>query len=58
MIDDNQRKIICQLKFTSNTMKILIPSGDFIKEHEIENIDEIIKFKIEIIERTLLLLES
>jgi len=57
MIDENQRKIICQLRFTTSTMKILIPSGEFLKEYTISNIDEIIKYKAEITERTLLLLE-
>jgi hypothetical protein len=57
MIDENQRKIICQLRFTATAMKILIPSGEFIKEYPITNIDEIIKYKNEITDRTLSLLD-
>ena len=57
-MEENQRKIICQLRFTPTAMKILIPSGEFIKEYPIANIDEIIKFKNEITDRTLVLLEN
>jgi hypothetical protein len=58
MIDENQRKIICQLRFTPTSMKILIPSGEFIKEYIINNIDDIIRYKTEITDRTLVLLEN
>ncbi len=53
MVDDNQRKIICQLKFTDSNMKIAIGDNDY----PIDNIDEILKFKDELIKRTLILLE-
>jgi hypothetical protein len=53
MIDENQRKIICQLKFTDNNMKIGIGDNDY----PIDNIDDILKFKDELIKRTIMLLE-
>ena len=53
LVDDNQRKIICQLKFTESTKKILIG----LNEYPLENIDEILKFKNELIDRTISLLE-
>ena len=52
-IDGNRKKIICQLKFTDSSKKILIDN----KEYLLENIDEIIKYKNELIDRTLSLIE-
>jgi hypothetical protein len=54
MVDDNQRKIICQLKFTDSSKKITIG----MKDYPLENIDDILKFKNELNDRTLSLLEQ
>jgi hypothetical protein len=54
MVDDNQRKIICQLKFTDSIKKIIIGFKDDVT---LDSIDDILKFKNELIERTLLLLD-
>lgn len=53
LIDDNQRKIICQLKFTESVKKITIGMNDY----PLENLDDILKFKNELTERTISLLE-
>jgi len=53
MVDDNQRKTICQLKFTDSSMKITIGMDDY----PLENIDDILKFKTELNDRTIGLLE-
>lgn len=53
MVDDNQRKIICQLKFTDSSKKITIGMNDY----PLESIDDILKFKNDLTERTLSLLE-
>ncbi len=53
MVDDNQRKIICQLKFTDSSMKISIGNNDY----PLENLDDLLKFKNELNDRTLSLLE-
>ncbi len=53
MVDDNQRKIICQLKFTDSSKKITIGINDY----PLESIDDILKFKNDLTERTLSLLE-
>jgi len=54
MVDDNQRKIICQLKFSENNKKILI--GD--NEYPLDNIDDILKFKNELTNRSISFIES
>ena len=53
MVDDNQRKIICQLKFTDSSKKILIGMNDY----PLESIDDILKFKSELNDRAVSLLE-
>jgi hypothetical protein len=53
LIDDNQRKIICQLKFTDNSKKIIFDNGDL----PLENLDDLLKFKNQLIDKTLSLLE-
>lgn len=53
LIDDNQRKIICQLKFNDSIKKITIGMNDY----PLDNIDDILKFKNELTERTISLLE-
>lgn len=53
LIDDNQRKIICQLKFTDNSKKIILDNGDF----TLENLDDLLKFKNQLTDKTLSLLE-
>jgi hypothetical protein len=53
MIDENQKKTICQLKFTDSSKKIVIGMNDY----PLESIDDILKFKNELNDRTLSLLE-
>lgn len=53
MVDDNQKKTICQLKFSDSSKKIVIGMNDY----PLESIDDILKFKNELNDRTLSLLE-
>lgn len=53
MIDDNQRKIICQLKFTDSGKKISIGLNDY----PLDSIDDILTFKNELNDRTVSLLD-
>jgi len=53
MVDDNQKKTICQLKFTDSIRKIFIGMNDY----PLDSIDDILKFKNELNDRTLSLLE-
>jgi hypothetical protein len=52
-LDDNQKKIICQIKFTDNSKKISIGNNDYI----LESIDDVLKYKNELISKTLEMLE-
>lgn len=52
-VDDNSKKVICKLVFNGSKMKMFI--GD--NEYNLEHIDEILKYKTELINRTFLLLE-
>jgi hypothetical protein len=54
MVDENQKKTICQLKFSDSSKKIVIGMNDY----PLETIDEILKFKNELNDRTLTLLEA
>ena len=53
MVDDNQRKTICQLRFTDSSKKIAIGMN----EYPLNNIDDILKLKSELNDRTLELLD-
>lgn len=53
MIDENQRKTICQLKFTETNKKIMIGMNEYI----LDGIDDILNHKAELNERTLSLIE-
>jgi predicted type IV restriction endonuclease len=53
MVDDNQKKTICQLKFTDSSKKITIGMNDY----PLDSIDDILKFKNELNDRTLSLIE-
>lgn len=53
MVDDNQRKIICQLKFTDSNRKIIIDNI----EYPLENLDDILKYKTVLNDRTIKLLD-
>ena len=55
MVDDNQKKIICQLKFTESSKKLIIGFSNGI---DIDNLDDILKSKNELIARAISLLES
>jgi predicted type IV restriction endonuclease len=52
MVDDNQKKTICQLKFTDSSKKITIHMNDY----PLDSIDDILKYKNELSDRTLQLL--
>ncbi len=52
-IDDNQKKVICKLVFSDSKMKIMI--GDL--EYFLDHIDDVLKYKNELTNRTLLLVE-
>lgn len=54
LIDDNNRKMICQLKFTDNTKKLLIG----LNEYPLDKLDDILKFKNELTDRTLSLIDG
>jgi predicted type IV restriction endonuclease len=54
MVDDNQKKIICQLKLTENSKKILIGNN----EYPIDCIDDILKYKTELTTKTIELIEN
>jgi hypothetical protein len=54
MVDDNQRKIICQLKFTDNSKKIIIDNNETILDH----LDDLLKFKTQLTDKTIGLLEA
>lgn len=54
MVDENQKKTICQLKFSDSSKKIVIGMNDY----PLESIDDILKFKNELNDRTLSLLEA
>jgi hypothetical protein len=53
LVDDNQKKTICQLKFSDSSKKIGIGMNDY----PLESIDDILKFKNELNDRTISLLE-
>jgi hypothetical protein len=53
MIDGNQKKMICQLKFNDSSLKIIVEN----KEYLFSNLDEIITLKNELTLRTLSLVE-
>ena len=52
-IDDNSKKIICKLIFNGSKMKIFIGYN----EYNLEHIDDLLKYKTELTNRTLLLVE-
>lgn len=53
LVDDNQKKTICQLKFTDSSKKLFIDKN----EYPLDSIDDVLKFKNELTERTLGLLD-
>ena len=52
-IDDSSKKVICKLVFNGGKMKFFI--GD--NEYNLEHIDDLLKYKTELTNRTLLLIE-
>jgi len=52
-VDDSSKKVICKLVFNGKSMKITIENNEYILEH----IDDLLKYKNELTNRTLLLLE-
>jgi hypothetical protein len=54
LVDDNQRKIICQLKFTDNSKKIIIDNN----ETPLDHLDDLLKFKTQLTDKTIGLLEG
>lgn len=53
-VDDNNKKVICKLMFNNSVLKIGIDNNEYILDH----IDDILKYKNELTNRTMLLLES
>jgi len=49
LVDENQKKTVCQLKFTDSVKKIYIGNN----EYPIIHLDELLNFKNELIERTI-----
>jgi hypothetical protein len=52
-IDDNTKKVICKLLFTDSKMKIQIENNEYI----LENLDDVIKYKNELTNRALSLID-
>ncbi|WP_022828493.1 type I restriction enzyme HsdR N-terminal domain-containing protein [Flavobacterium antarcticum] len=52
-IDNSTKKVICKLVFNDTKMKLIIDNNEYILEH----IDDVIKYKNELINRTLVLIE-
>jgi hypothetical protein len=52
-IDDNIKKVICKLAFNDSKMKILIENNEYV----LDNIDDVLKYKNELTNRTLSLVE-
>ena len=52
-IDDSTQKVICKLLFNNSKMKITIDSNEYILEH----IDDLLKYKSPLTNRTLILIE-
>jgi hypothetical protein len=53
LVNDNQRKIICQLKFTDNSKKIIIDNTETVLDH----LDDLLKFKTQLTDKTIGLLD-
>ncbi|MEO8235359.1 MAG: type I restriction enzyme HsdR N-terminal domain-containing protein [Flavobacterium sp.] len=53
-VDDSTKKVICKLVFSDSKMKVIIDNNEYILEH----IDDLLKYKNELTNRTILLLES
>jgi hypothetical protein len=52
-IDDSTKKVICKLVFNDSKMKIIIENNEYILDH----IDDVLKYKNELTNRTLSLIE-
>lgn len=52
-VDDNLKKVICKLVFTDAKLKIIIENNEYV----LSNVDDVLKYKNELINRTLMLLE-
>jgi hypothetical protein len=52
-VDDSSKKVICRLIFNDKSMKIVIENNEYLLEH----IDDVMKYKNELTNRTILLLE-
>jgi len=52
-VDDNLKKVICKLVFTDAKLKIVIENNEYL----LNSVDDVLKYKNELINRTLLLLE-
>ncbi|HSD15585.1 MAG TPA: type I restriction enzyme HsdR N-terminal domain-containing protein [Flavobacterium sp.] len=53
LVDDNQKKMVCQLKFSDANKKVFIGNN----EYQISHLDELLNYKSELIERTLSLID-
>ncbi len=52
-VDDSTKKVICKLAFNDKSMKLSIDTNEYILEH----IDDLLKYKTELTNRAILLLE-
>lgn len=52
-VDDSTKKVICKLMFTDKSMKITIDTNEYVLDH----IDDVMKYKNELTNRTIALLE-
>jgi len=53
-LDDSTKKVICKLVFSDSKLKIFIENNEYILDH----IDDLLKYKTELTNRTLALLEA
>ncbi|MFN3754096.1 type I restriction enzyme HsdR N-terminal domain-containing protein [Flavobacterium sp.] len=53
-VDDNNKKVICKLMFNNSALRIAIDNNEYILEH----IDDLLKYKNELTNRTIQLLEA
>ena len=53
-VDDSSKKVICKLMFNNSTLKMGIENNEYILQH----IDDIFKYKNELTNRTMLLLDA
>jgi len=53
VIDDNLKKVICKLVFTDSKLKLIIENNEYL----LSSVDDVLKYRLELQNRTLTLLE-